>query len=181
MSENDDETLLKLLKNPSTTETGFRLLVVKYRNRLYHLIRRMVISHDDTDEVLQLTFIKIWKGIPGFTGRSGLYTWMYRIAMNETLNFLKNNKKKRVWVNNCEKVFRTFDNEWTGFTGNELQQKLLQAMQMLPEKQLAVFNLRYFEEMSYEQIAKITGTSVGALKASYHHAVNKIEEYFLTH
>lgn len=180
MNDQEEQHLLELLNNPLTAEKGFRLLVVTYRQRLYHLIRRMVISHDDTDEVLQLTFIKVWKGLPSFKGNSGLYTWMYRIATNETLNFLKN-KKKRAWEDDHESVFRKLDDEWTGFTGNELQLKLLQAMQTLPEKQLAVFNLRYFEEMPYEQIATITGTSVGALKASYYHAVNKIEEYFLTH
>ncbi len=180
MSDQDEQHLLELLKNPVTAEKGFGVLIETYRRRLYQLIRRMVISHDDTDEILQLTFIKVWKGLPGFKGNSGLYTWMYRIAMNETLNFLKT-KKKQAWVDDHESIFRKLNNEWTGFSGDELQRKLLMAMQTLPQKQLAVFNLRYFEDMPYEQIAIITGTSVGALKASYHLAIKKIEEYFLTH
>lgn len=180
MSESEEQQLLQLLSNPDTAEKGFRMLIEMYRQRLYQLIRRMVISHDDTDEILQLTFIKVWKGLPGFRRDSGLYTWIYRIAIHEVLNFL-HHKKKRSWVKDDVISFLNTDNVWMGFTGDELQQKLLEAMQWLPEKQRAVFNLRYFEEMPYEQIAMITGTSVGALKASYHHAVKKIEEYFLNH
>ncbi len=180
MSELEEQQILQLLKNPVTAEKGFRWLIETYRQRLYQLIRRMVISHDDTDEILQLTFIKVWKGLPRFRGDSGLYTWIYRIAIHEILNFL-HHKKKRNWLKEDVVTSLNTDNVWVGFTGDELQQKLLKAMLCLPEKQRAVFNLRYFEEMPYEQIAKITGTSVGALKASYHHAVKKIEEYFLNH
>ncbi|MCX7743860.1 MAG: RNA polymerase sigma factor [Flavobacteriales bacterium] len=180
MGEPEEQELLHLLRNPLTKEKGLRLLIETYQQRLYQLIRRMVISHDDTDEILQLIFIKVWKGIPGFRGDSGLYTWIYRIAIHEVLNFL-NQKKKRAWINDKIVMPGNKDDVWIGFTGDELQKKLLEAMQLLPEKQRAVFNLRYFEEIPYEQLAVITGTSVGALKASYHLAVKKIQEYFLNH
>ena len=138
----------------------------------------MVTSHDDTDDVLQLVFIKAWRNLGSFRQESKLYTWLCRIAINESITFL-NNKKKRFFVSTDEVgpgVMGQAD-EAPQLNGDVIQQKLLQALALLPDKQRAVFSLKYFEEMPYEDIANITGTSVGALKASYHHAVQKIEKF----
>lgn len=178
----DDATIIELILKKESENYGFNLLVRKYQERLYHHIRRMLISHDDTDDVLQVVFIKAWQNIQGFRSESGIYTWLYRIATNECITFLSK-KKKRFFIpmENVErKLSQQLEND-DAFKGDEIQKKLLKAMLHLPEKQRAVFNLKYFEEMKYEQIAEITGTSVGALKASYHLAVKKIEEFMSNH
>jgi RNA polymerase sigma factor (sigma-70 family) len=174
----EDQEILDLVSKPDTINQGFTLLVKKYQSRLYQQIRRMVMDHDDTDDVLQLVLIKAWKNIDSFRQESKLYTWLCRIAINESITFL-NNKKKRFFVSTDEvnnSAMGTADSS-PQINGDYIQQKLVQALALLPDKQRAVFNLKYFEEMPYEDIAHITGTSVGALKASYHHAVQKIEKF----
>jgi len=157
---------------------AFNLIVRKYTERLYWHIRKLVISHDDSDDVLQNTFIKVWKGLMDFREDAQLYTWLYRIATNEALTFL--NQKKRKYFLPLVDVERQLSNTLEAdeyFSGDELQKKLQKAVLKLPEKQRVVFNLKYFEEMQYEEMSEILETSVGALKASYHHAVKKIEKY----
>ncbi len=158
-------------------EQVFNEIVEQYRERLYWHIRSLVCSHEDADDVLQDTFIKIWKALPSFRGDSELFTWAYRIATNESLNYL--HKQKIRSALSFESLRTTLENRidddpW--FDGDALQRDLAKAIQGLPEKQRVVFQLRYFEELPYEQISEITGTSVGALKASYHIAYEKIKE-----
>ena len=173
-----DETILKLLEAPSTFEKGFRLLLQKYQERLYWHIRRMVTEHEDANDVMQNTFVKVYKGIKNFKGNSQLYTWLYRIASNESITFLR--KKQRQISTSIHDEEGGLENQLradTYFDGNEIQRKLQLALNELPEKQRLVFNMRYFEEMPYKDISASLGTSVGALKASYHHAVKKIEAF----
>lgn len=178
MKETPDAQILELLKQSATYETGFRTLMVKYQERLYYHIRRIVTDHDDTDDILQNTFVKVHKGIRNFRGQSGLYTWLYRIATNESLTFLNARKKKGMTsLEDHETILASLSGD-VFFDGDAAQARLLAAMQMLPDKQRAVFAMRYFDEMPYEQISEATGTSVGALKASYHHAAKKIETFF---
>jgi len=178
ISNISDEEILHLLQNDINVEQAFRWLVLKYQERLYGHIRRMVNDHEDANDVVQNTFIKVFKSIKKFKGNSQLYTWLYRIATNETLTFL--NKKKR-------KATTSIDDDELGmrhklsadsyFYEKKAQLKLQNAIKLLPEKQRLVFNMRYFEEMSYREISGILETSVGGLKASYHHAVKKIEQF----
>ena len=157
-------------------EFAFNLIMHKYQERLYWHIRKMVISHDDTDDVLQNTFVKVWKGLDGFRNDARLFTWLYRIAANEALTFLKRKQKRTlVPLEGDEYDLSEILEGDEYFCGNEAQKKLEQALLKLPEKQRLVFNMKYFEEMKYEEMAEILETSVGALKASYHHAVKKIE------
>jgi RNA polymerase sigma-70 factor (ECF subfamily) len=179
VKETPDEQILLLLKNKATYETGFRTLIMKYQERLYHHIRRMVTGHDDADDVLQNTFVKVHKGIEGFREQSGLFTWLYRIATNESLTFLQKRKRKQTISIDTADV--TLYERIAGdvfFDGDEAQAKLISALHHLPDKQRAVFNMRYYDDMSYDEISVVTGTSVGALKASYHHAAKKIEAFF---
>ena len=156
---------------------AFNLIVRKYRERLYWHIRKIVIGHDDADDVLQNTLVKTWTALNEFRGDAQLFTWLYRIATNEALTFLKAKRTKfflpLVDVENQLK--NKIDND-IHFDGSELQRQLQKAILFLPEKQRIVFNMRYFDDLKYEEISEILGTSVGALKASYHHAVKKIEE-----
>lgn len=174
----EDQEIFDLISTPAGINQGFNLLVKKYQSRLYQQIRRMVVDHDDTDDVLQLVFIKAWKNLDSFRQESKLYTWLCRIAINESITFI-NNKKKRFFVSTDDLSSGIVPraDESSQINGDFIQQKLLKALSLLPEKQRAVFSLKYFEEMPYEDIANITGTSVGALKASYHHAVQKIEKF----
>lgn len=174
----EDQEILDLIASPTGLNQGFNLLVKKYQSRLYQQIRRMVTDHDDTDDVLQLVFIKAWKNLDAFRNDSKLYTWLCRIAINESITFI-NNRKKRIFVSVDEMGggMMARADESPQINGDFIQQKLLKAISELPEKQRAVFCLKYYEEMPYEDIANITGTSVGALKASYHHAVQKIEKF----
>ncbi len=155
------------------------MLMDKYQERLYHHIRKMVIEHDDTNDVLQNCFIKVFKSIHNFEGKSKLYTWLYRIATNEAITWI--NKKKRKSTNSIDGedniLVQTLRADQY-FDGDEVQIQLQLALRQLPEKQRTVFNLRYFEELSYKEISELLDTSVGGLKASYHHAVKKIENYF---
>ena len=158
-------------------EEAFRGITDAYTERLYWHVRRFVCSHDDTNDLLQDIFIKIWTALPSFRGDSGLYTWIYRIATNEVLNHLRRQKVKSLL--SFESISASLEkkiDEDIYFNGNELQRELHKAIQRLPQKQRIVFSLRYFDELKYEEISEITGTSIGALKASYHHAYNKIKE-----
>lgn len=174
----EDRDLLLKVRNPETRNYGFNLLVRAYQQRVYNHVRKMVIDHDDADDVTQEVFIKIHKAIDGFREDSQLFTWIYRIATNECLTFL--NKKKRRFFLPIEDVAAQLSSKldlMPELSGDEIQKKLQKAILTLPDKQRVVFNMKYFEELSYEDMAEITSTSVGALKASYHHAVKKIEEY----
>ncbi|MFN8689864.1 MAG: RNA polymerase sigma factor [Cyclobacteriaceae bacterium] len=174
----EDKELLLKVRNPETRGYGFNLLVRAYQQRVYWLVRKMVIDHDDADDITQEVFIKVHKAIDQFREDSQLYTWIYRIATNECLSFL--NRKKRRFFLTIEDVAgqltATIDST-PGLEGDEIQKKLQKALLKLPDKQRLVFNMRYYDDLSYEDMAEITKTSVGALKASYHHAVKKIEEF----
>lgn len=178
MQEHSDKELLSLFRGSEHQNYAFNLIVRKYQERLYWHIRKMVIVHDDADDLLQNTFLKAWKGLGNFREESGLYTWLYRIATNEALSFLKD--KRRKFFLPLFDVGKDLGNRLEGdpyFNGDELQMKLQKAILTLPEKQRLVFNMRYFDEMKYEEMSEILNTSVGALKASYHHAANKIKNY----
>ena len=173
----DEQELIEKIRNPDTRNYGFNLLVREYQQKIYWHIRKMVIDHDDANDVTQDVFIKVWKNLERFRGESQLYTWVYRIATNECLNFLGKKKRKYLvsWGNAEKELGDKIDNS-AYIEGSEVQIKLQKALLKLPDKQRMVFNMKYFEEMKYEDMAEITGTSVGALKASYHHAVKKVEE-----
>ena len=157
-------------------ERAFNAVVENYSERLYWHVRRFLCNHEDTDDLLQEIFIKIWKALPGFRGDSQIYTWVYRIATNETLNYLRKQKFISLieFETPSERLIKRIDED-PYFNGDAMQRELHKAIQKLPEKQKIVFNMRYFDEMKYEDISEITGTSVGALKASYHHAYNKVK------
>jgi RNA polymerase sigma-70 factor (ECF subfamily) len=171
-----DNIVIKELKSSTTQEKAFRDLVEKYKERLYWHIRRMVLDHDDADDVLQNTFIKVYRNIQSFKEDSAIYTWMYRIATNEALSFLQK-RAKFYDATSDELQMKMIENLKADayFDGDEIQMKLQEAIATLPEKQRLVFNMKYFEELKYEDMSSILETSVGALKASYHHAVKKIE------
>jgi RNA polymerase sigma-70 factor (ECF subfamily) len=170
--------LLELLQNPAQRNAGVSEFVRQYQRPVYYYIRRMVLSHDDADDLTQQVFIKAWKGIDGFRGESKLSTWLYRIAHNECISFLRSAKRVlNVYAADVEHALGNALQADVLFTGDEIQAKLQTAIALLPEKQKAVFIMRYYDELKYEDMAVITGTSVGALKASYHHAVQKIETF----
>ncbi len=173
-----EQTLLEELKQTETQARAFEKLVNTYKERLYWHIRRIVLNHDDADDVLQNTFIKVYRNIDNFKGDSKLYSWMYRIATNESLSFLKT-KSKKLGVSSSELQETLLNNLESDvyFEGDEIQLKLQQAIATLPEKQKLVFNMKYFDEMKYQDISEVLETSVGALKASYHLAAKKIETY----
>jgi len=182
MQEYSDKELLVMFKEESSKNFAFNLIIKKYQKKLYSIIRRMVISHDDTDDVLQNTFIKMWHHLDSFKEDSQLYTWLYRVATNESLTFLKKKRTKFFipMVDVEYKLSQSLESDQY-FKGDEIQLRLQKAILKLPEKQRLVFNMKYFEEMKYEDMSEILGTSVGALKASYHIAVKKIEEYVLAY
>lgn len=173
----EDSELIEKLKGEDTKNYAFNLLVRKYQERIYWHIRKMVIDHDDADDLVQEVFIKVWKYLDNFRGDSQLYTWIYRIATNECLSFLAK-KKKRFFlpIVDVEKELSNHIDSGTNLSGDEIHLKLQKALLKLPDKQRLVFNMKYYDDMKYEDIAEITETSVGALKASYHHAVKKIED-----
>ena len=159
---------------------AFNLIVKTYSEKIYHHIRRFVYSHDDADDLTQEVFIKIWAALPSFRADAQLFTWIYRIATNESLNFLRKQKLRTILsLDSSDSILVKKLESDEHFNGDKIQTALQKAIIKLPEKQRVVFNLRYFDEMKYEDIAEITGTSVGALKASYHHAYNKIKETLL--
>ncbi len=177
----EEKEFIKELLNPKTQNQAFQKLVQEYQKPLYNLIRTIVLNHDDTDDVLQNTFVKVFQYLNKFKGESKLFSWMYRIATNEALTFL-NQKAKINKVSSETLQNKTIDNLKSDvyFDGDEIQIKLQKAIASLPEKQQLVFKMKYFEELKYEEISEILGTSVGALKASYHHAVKKIETFVKT-
>jgi RNA polymerase sigma-70 factor (ECF subfamily) len=174
----DETVLIEQLINVQTREKAFRELISLYKERLYWHVRKIVISHDDTDDVLQNTFIKIYKNIGKFKQESKLFSWMYRIATNEAITFInKRNKERKIDISEVqEQIVSTLESD-IYFSGEEIQEILQKAIASLPQKQQLVFNMKYFDNMKYTQISEILGTSVGALKASYFHAVKKIESY----
>lgn len=182
LAESSDEYILSLIHDKNSQNYGFSLLVRKYQEKIYWLIRHMLIDHDDTNDTVQDVFIKVWNNIQNFREDSQLYTWIYRIATNEALSILR--KKKNLFflpILNVEKklVESLIDDNY--FNVDQIQMKLQQAILELPPKQRLVFNMKYFGALKYEEIAEITGTSVGALKASFHLAVKRIEKYLISH
>jgi RNA polymerase sigma factor (sigma-70 family) len=176
----DDKELLMQFREPAGKERSFTLIIKKYQQKLYWHIRRMVVEHEDANDVLQNMFIKVWNGLENFREDSQLYTWLYRIATNECLTFLEQQKKRTsVSLSDVESGLNNKLKADKHFDANKLEWKLQVAIQQLPEKQRVVFNLRYYDEMPYEKMSKILETSEGALKASYHHAVKKIEDFIL--
>lgn len=182
LTERSDAELLMQFRKPELKEAAFTSIIKKYQEKLYWHIRRMVVDHDDTNDVLQNVFIRVWNGLENFREDSQLYTWLYRIATNESLTFIEGQKKRsavslsdvETGLSNKIKADRHFD-------ANKLEWKLQLAIQQLPEKQRVVFTLRYYDEMPYEEMSRVLDTSEGALKASYHHAVKKIEDYIKNH
>jgi RNA polymerase sigma-70 factor (ECF subfamily) len=177
-----DEELLERFKNPEGRNYAFNLLVRKYQEKVYWIVRKMVIDHDDANDLTQDVFIKVWKSLESFQGNSQLYTWIYRIATNECLTFLSK-KKRRFFLpfgdSNAELKGKL--DSGVHISGDDIQLKLQKALLTLPDKQRLVFNMKYYDDLKYEEISEIVGTSVGALKASYHLAVKKIEGYMTKH
>ncbi|NLI99994.1 MAG: RNA polymerase sigma factor [Bacteroidales bacterium] len=174
----NEEQLLEEIRDPKTSRQGFEKLVAEYSERLYWQIRKMVLSHDDANDILQDTFVKAWMNIDTFRGESKLTTWLYRIAINESITFL-NKKRNQNNISIDEEdsfLLNTLESD-TYFDGDEAQKLLQKAILTLPDKQRLVFQMKYFEELKYDEISDIVGTSVGALKASYHHATKKIEKF----
>lgn len=175
-----EQELIQQLKDPKSLNAAFKDLVTMYKERLYWHVRKMVISHDDADDVLQNTFVKVYKNIHNFKEESKLYSWMYRIATNEAITFINQRAKKN--NSSTEEVQQTLINNLTAdeyFDGDAAQLKLQNAIATLPQKQQLVFNMKYFDNVKYQDMSEILETSVGALKSSYHIAVKKIEEYIL--
>lgn len=179
MNTYNEEDVINRLQYPETQRAAFGEVVKAYSEQLYWQIRRMVLSHDDANDLLQNTFIKAWSNLNYFRGEAKLSTWLYRIALNESLNFLnKQRAQNQLSIDDEEAMALNKLESDPYFDGDHTQLLFEKAIQTLPEKQRMVFNLKYFQEMKYEEISEILGTSVGALKASYHHAVKKIEEFF---
>ena len=177
----EEKKFIQELLNPKTQNQAFEMLLNNFQKPLYNHIRNIVLNHDDTDDVLQNTFVKVFQNLNKFKGESKLFSWIYRIATNEALTFL--NQKARLSGVSSETIQnKAIDNLKADiyFDGNEIQIKLQRAIAVLPEKQQLVFKMKYFEELKYEEISEILGTSVGALKASYHLAVKKIEAFVTT-
>ncbi len=174
----DEKAFIAQLLNDSTREVAFRQLIGQYSRPLYNHIRTIVLNHDDANDVLQNTFIKVFGNLKNFKGESKLFSWMYRIATNEALTFISQKAKKGGITNEgvIENAVRNLQSD-VYFDGDALQLKLQEAISLLPEKQQLVFKMRYFEDLKYEEISEILNTSVGALKASYHHASKKIEDF----
>src|ERR1017187_4914019 len=178
--QQDDQVLVAAFKDEKTKEASFTKLVRKYQERLYWHIRRMVVEHEDTNDILQNVFIKVWKNLGEFREESNLYTWLYRIGTNEALTWMEQQKRRTsVSLSDNEDLFSDKLAAQKDFDPNKIEWKLQQAIQALPEKQRIVFNLRYYDEMPYEEMSRVLDTSEGALKASYHHAAKKIEEFIL--
>lgn len=175
----DDTALVERLRDPSTCRAAFGDMIRLYSEPLYRQIRRMVQSHDDADDLLQNTFMKAWQNIENFRGDARLSTWLYKIAINESLSHLERERKRQgVSLDDEDSMIVNFIEADKDIDGDELAVQLRKAIASLPEKQRLVFNMRYYDDMKYEQISEILGTSVGALKASYHLAVKKIEQFF---
>ena len=178
---NDTELLIQF-RDPVMKEKAYTTIIKKYQEKLYWHIRRMVVDHDDANDVLQNVFIRVWKGLENFREDSQLYTWLYRIATNECLTFLEQQKKRAtISLGDIDNGLIDKIKADHHFDANKLEWKLQLGIQQLPEKQRVVFQLRYYDEMPYEEMSRVLDTSEGALKASYHHAVKKIEDYIKNH
>ncbi|MDL2231697.1 sigma-70 family RNA polymerase sigma factor [Porphyromonadaceae bacterium OttesenSCG-928-L07] len=178
----EDREIIELFHTEKKKEEAFRLLVAQYKEPLYWHIRKILLSHEDTDDVLQNTLIKVWGGLDNFRYESRLYTWMYKIATNESLNFL--NEKKRKVYGNTQEISLMLENTLEGetyFSGDKIQKELQKAILHLSERQRLVFNMKYFDDMKYEEIAEILDVAVGTLKATYHNAVQKIEKMIMNY
>ena len=176
--ELDEKDLIANLKSGKDRDKAFQVLVKTYQQRLYWHIRKIVMNHDDTDDILQNVFIKVWKNVDGFREDSSLFTWMFKIATNESLSHLQKLRRHTVVsMNEVSQYLAESLESDVYFEGDEIQRKFQLAILQLPNKQRIVFNMKYFDEMKYEEISKVLKTSVGALKASYHFAVKKIEEF----
>lgn len=177
----DEKKMMKLLSDAKTVRQGFEMLVNQYSERLYWQIRRIVVAHEDADDVLQNTFVKAWLNIGTFENKSKISTWLSRIAINESIDFI--HRKRRTDNISADESLSVANQLMADeyFDGDETQAQLQEAIAQLPPVQRAVFNMRYFEEMKYSEMSKVLGTSEGALKASYHLAVKKIEAYFEAH
>ena len=177
----EEIAFIQELLDPKTQNVAFQKLLSDYQRPLYHHIRNIVLNHDDADDVLQNTFIKVFRYLKDFKGESKLYSWMYRIATNEAITFINQKAKRNGMTSEAlqSKIVGNLKAD-SYFDGDEIQLKLQKAIVLLPEKQQLVFKMKYFEEIKYEDLSEILGTSVGALKASYHHAVKKIEKYMTT-
>ena len=178
MLKEEEEELVKRLRDPQQCRKAFGDVIAIYSEPLYWHIRKMVINHDDANDLLQNTFLKAWSNIENFRGEARLSTWLYKIAINESITFLnKERQRLNVSIDDGDTflIDKLESDEW--FDGDELKRELQKAIAQLPEKQRLIFNMRYFDDMKYEDISEILGTSVGALKASFHHAVKKIEKY----
>jgi RNA polymerase sigma factor (sigma-70 family) len=176
VQQSDSQLLEQFLKPDADQHKIFKLIVLKYQEKVYWHLRRMLLIHADTDDVMQDTFIKVWKALPDFRMESSLYTWIYRIATNEALSFIKRKNRMHILSNegSMDYISESFSSD-VYFDGDDFQTKFQLALLQLPDKQKLVFNMKYFDEMKYEDMSVILDTSVGALKASYHHAVKKIE------
>lgn len=173
-----DKEILEKFQNANTQNSALTLLLNKYQKKIYWHIRRIVVDHDDANDVVQNTFIKSWNGLENFKEESQLFTWLYRIATNESITFLNKKKKNlRVSFDDVQHTLSRTLQDDNFFNGDEIQLKLQKAILTLPEKQRIVFNMKYYDDLKYEEMSEILDTSVGALKASYHHAVKKIEEF----
>ena len=182
MNNYNEKEIIALLQEPTRQREAFECIVKEYSEQLYWQIRRLVFSHDDANDILQNTFIKAWINIDYFRGDAKMSTWLYRIALNECLTFLnKQRAANQLSIDETDKELLNKLESDTYFDGDDTQKIFLQAIHTLPEKQQIVFNLKYFKEMKYEEISEIVGTSIGALKASYHHAVKKIEAFLEKH
>jgi RNA polymerase sigma factor (sigma-70 family) len=180
MKQVEDDEILEKFSNEKTRNEAFNLLISKYQEKIYWHVRRLVIDHDDADDLVQEVFIKVWKSLAKFRNDSKLYTWIYRIATNESITFL--NKKKQRNQTPLDEVSEELSESLVAssyFNGDKIQMKLQQALLSLPEKQRLIFNMKYYDDLKYDEISAILGTSVGALKASFHIAVKKIEVFML--
>jgi len=174
----EDEEILSKFREDKTRNEAFNMLLKKYQQKIYWHVRRMVIDHDDADDLTQDVFIKVWKNLPGFRNDAQLYTWMYRIATNECITFLNKKKQKNnISLDDVDYELADTLSSTDQFTGDQIQRKLQEAILTLPDKQRLVFNMKYFDDMKYEEMSDVLGTSVGALKASFHLAVKKIEAF----
>lgn len=177
MAHLPDNEILKIFRSGESKDYAFNLLMKKYQEKVYHFVRRMLVIHEDADDVVQNVFIKIWNNLDKFREDSQLYTWIYRISVNESVTFLKS-KQLKSFISfgdyPAEQIKALNDDNY--FSGYEIEKKLQQALVKLPNQQRTVFNLRYFDELTYEQISEVLGVTTGALKASYHLAVKKIEK-----
>ncbi len=178
MPEYTDNELVGLFRDANRKHYAFNLLVRKYQEKIYYFVRRLVIDHDDADDVVQNIFIKVWNNLDSFREDSKLFTWLYRISVNESLSFLKSKQlRSYLSLSSPEAMMVKSLRDEPYFDGQEIQKRLREAIIRLPKKQQLVFNMRYYDDLSYDEISEILGTSVGALKASYHFAVKKIEEF----